>query len=133
MGRGRATRFRANGWLTGLLHLTAVAGGQPGSLVAIDEMENTLHPFAIRKILESMRQWGEQQKLTVCLATHSPVLLDEFKDEPESIFVMELGQEENPVPLTKLQDEEWLAQFSLGSLYAHGEFGSQRGKQANRT
>jgi predicted ATPase len=125
--------FAPNGWLTGLLHLMAIAGGQPGSLVAIDEIENTLHPFAIRKLLESMDQWGEQQNLTVCLATHSPVLLDEFKREPESVFVMELEQEERPVPLTKLQDEEWLAQFSLGSLYAHGEFGSQRGEQARAT
>jgi predicted ATPase len=117
--------FVPNGWLTGLLHLCAVAGGEPGSIVAIDEMENALHPYAIRKLLEAFRDWSMRHDLTVCLATHSPVVLNQFKGEPESVFVMEPGAAEKPVPLDKLHDPEWLIQFSLGDLYAHGEFGGQ--------
>jgi predicted ATPase len=122
--------FAPNGLLTGLLHLCAVAGAQPGSLIAIDEMENTLHPFAIRQLTAAFRDWAEEHHLTICLASHSPVLLDEFKDDPARIFVMEHGQDTLPVPLTELRDKEWLAQFSLGRLYAHGEFGSQKADSA---
>jgi predicted ATPase len=123
--------FAPNGLLTGLLHLCAVAGTQPASLVAIDEMENSLHPFAIRQLTAAFREWSEEYDVTVCLATHSPVLLDEFKEEPARVFIMEHGQERLPVPLTELRDKEWLAQFSLGRLYAHGEFGSQLPESAS--
>jgi predicted ATPase len=118
--------FTPNGWLTALLHLCAVAGGEPGSLVAIDEMENALHPYAIRKLVGCFRDWAGEHDLTICLATHSVVLLNEFKEEPENVFVMEPGQPTLPVPLTQIHDPEWLAHFSLGDLYAFGEFGDQR-------
>ncbi len=113
-----------SGLLTGLLHLTAVASTPPGGIVAIDEPENGLHPFAVKRILEAMRDWAEQHDLTVLLATHSTVLIDEFKREPERLFVMEPGREVLPVRVDEVRDREWLAQFSLGDLYKHGDFGA---------
>ena len=53
--------YAPNGWLTALLHLCAAAGAEPGSLVAIDEVENTLHPFAIRQLIAAFRDWAEEQ------------------------------------------------------------------------
>jgi predicted ATPase len=117
--------YTPNGWLTALLHLCAVAGAEPGSMVAIDEVENTLHPFAIRQLIEAFREWAEEQNVTICLASHSPVLLDEFKTDLGRAFVMEPNHPTQPVSLVDLHDKEWLAQFSLGRLYELGEFGSQ--------
>ena len=114
-----------NGLLTGLLHLVAVAGAREGSLVSMDEFENTLHPFAIRQLLAAMRDWAGDHDLTVCLTTHSPVVLDEFREQPEQVWVFEEGQGNRPVPLTEVFEKDWLARFSLGRLYAHGEFGGQ--------
>jgi hypothetical protein len=115
-----------DGWITGLPHLTAVAGAPKGSLVAIDDFGNDLHPYAIRELTQAFRDWAEERDLTVCLASHSPVLLDEFKEDPGAVFVMEHGLEKRPVPLTELYETDWLARFSLGRLYEHGEFGGQR-------
>jgi len=115
-----------DGWITGLLHLTAIAGAVQGSLIAIDDFGNDLHPYAIRALIKAFRDWAEERDLTVCLASHSPVLLDEFKELASSVFVMEQGVENRPVPLTELYDPDWLARFSLGRLYEHGEFGGQR-------
>ena len=115
-----------DGWITGLLHLTAVAGAPKGSLIAIDDFGNDLHPYAIRALTQAFRDWAEERDLIVCLASHSPVLLDEFKEQPGSVFVMEHGLEKRPVPLTELYETDWLARFSLGRLYEHGEFGGQR-------
>src|SRR5207248_3307637 len=77
----------SDGWLTGLLHLCAVASGVSGSVVTIDEPENALHPHAIRSLIESSRQWARKQDLTIVLATHSPVVLNQFRgDDRERVF-----------------------------------------------
>jgi len=117
-----------DGCITGLLHLTAVAGAPTGSLIAIDDFGNDLHPYAIRALTQALRDWTEERELIVCLASHSPVLLDEFKEHPSSVFVMEHGLETRPVALTELYEPDWLARFSLGRLFEHGEFGGQQGR-----
>jgi predicted ATPase len=43
----------ANGVLALLVYLCDLASGEPGGLVAIDEPENSLHPHALRVLLES--------------------------------------------------------------------------------
>ena len=55
-------RFAPNGWLVALLHLCAVAGAKPGSIVAIDELENALHPYAIRSVTASLRYWASARQ-----------------------------------------------------------------------
>jgi predicted ATPase len=118
--------FAANGLLVALLHLCAVASVPEGGMVAIDEVENALHPFAIKRLVEAFRSWSDRMRSTVLLATHSPVVLDQFRDCPEQVFVMEPSQQTNPVPLSKVRDPEYLSHFSLGDLYAHLEFGAPR-------
>lgn len=107
----------AEGLLTGLLHLTAVAGSKSGSIVAFDEMENQLHPHAIRSLLSSMRSRAEEHDLTIILTTHSPVVLNSFRDEPEQVYVLDRAAPTVPVAMTDLHSEEWLAQAKLGTLY----------------
>ncbi len=113
-----------NGVLCGLLHLVAVVCGETPCHIALDEFENSLHPHAIRSIIGSIREWCEDKDITVVLATHSPVVMDEFNDEKESLFVMQPGREVQPAAVTELADREWLDQFALGRLYTGGEIGS---------
>jgi predicted ATPase len=114
----------ADGVLVGLLHLTAIAGAPAGSLVAIDEMENQLHPHAIRALIKAMRERAEENHLTVLLTTHSPIVMNEFRTEIDRFFVMERGHDELPVRLDHVHDSDWLAHFSLGDLYDREEFGA---------
>jgi predicted ATPase len=114
----------ADGLLVGLLHLTAVAGAEEGAIVAIDEMENQLHPHAIRSILTAMRELAEERNLTVLLTTHSPVLMNAFRDEPNRFFVTEIADRSQPIALDKLEDPEWLAHFSFGDLYERLQIGA---------
>ncbi|AKT41398.1 AAA family ATPase [Chondromyces crocatus] len=115
-----------DGLLVGLLHLTAVASAQEGAVIAIEEMENQLHPHAIRKLLAAMREIAEERRLTILLTTHSPVLMNEFRDQPEQFYVLEPGRDVLPVSLDQLHDPEWLAHFQLGDLYDRLEFGAPR-------
>jgi predicted ATPase len=120
--------IRPNDWPNGffalLLSLTAVAGTNRGGVVAIDEPETSLHPALIRFIIEAFRDWAIEHDVTVLLATHSPVLLDCFKEQTDQVYVMEPGQVTLPVRLSDLKGEAWLRHFSIGDLYGHDEFGA---------
>jgi predicted ATPase len=120
----------ADGFLVGLLHLTAVAGAKGGSILAFDEVENQLHPHAIRSILASMRERAEERDLTIILTTHSPVVMNAFKGHESQFFVLESGHDKLPVPLDEARDPEWLAHFSLGDLYEREEFAAPRAAAA---
>lgn len=113
----------ADGLLVGILHLTAIAGAREGSIVAIDEMENQLHPHAIRSILDSMRSMADARDLTILLTTHSPVVMNTFKGREHQFYVLEAGHEVLPISLDKALDPDWLAHFSsLGDLYDREDF-----------
>lgn len=113
----------SDGVLVGLLHLTAVASASDGMIIAIEEMENQLHPFAIRTILAAIRERADAENLTVLLTTHSPVLMNEFRDTPEDFLVFEPGPSPSVHRLSEIRDPDWLAHFQLGDLYDRGEFG----------
>ena len=112
----------ADGLLQGLLHLTAVAGAEPGSVVAIDELENHLHPHAIRSILSSLREWAQKKGLTVLVTTHSPLVMNEFQQDLERFFTSEVHDGVRPARLGALKNPDWLAQFALGDLYDRLKF-----------
>ena len=119
-------RLAPDGWLTALLHLAAVASAEPGGVVSIDEPENALHPYAIRALLDAFRDWSAKRDVTILLATHSPVVLDQFKSAPDRVYIMEPGHDVLPVSLEKLKPAEWLAHFSFGDLYTHLKVGAPK-------
>jgi predicted ATPase len=123
---GLPIRRAADGLIVGLLHLTAVAGARRGGLVTIDEMENHLHPHAVRVILAAMRERAEERDLRIVLTTHSPVLMNDFESEIGRVFVTEPGRDRTPVRLDELHDPRFLAQFALGDLYERLKFGAPR-------
>lgn len=114
----------ANGVLAMMVHLCCLAAADDGGLVAIDEPENALHPFAIRVLARRAEALSRQKDLIVLFSTHSTVLLDHFNGAPEQVFVLQPNQSPGPVPVTQLRDPEWLQQFRLGELYANGEISS---------
>lgn len=116
----------ANGVLQLLVLLCEVASAQEGGVVAIDEPENGLHPYALRVFLRKTEQWATQHHVTVVLATHSTVLLDQFSSKPEAVFVMSTdpSEVEKPISLSKMCNPDWLAGFKLGDLYEQGELGN---------
>ncbi len=115
------TALMADGVLTALLQLTAVAGAPEGGIVVFDEIENQLHPHAIRHVIRAIRERAEEHDLTVVMTSHSPVVMNTFREVPEQFFVLQ--PEQGLVSLDELHDEDWLQQFALGDLYDRLEFG----------
>jgi hypothetical protein len=50
--------------------------------------------------------------------------MNEFRDHVDRFYVMEPNAAESPIALARLRSPEWLANFSLGELYEHEEFGA---------
>lgn len=71
---------------------------------------------------------AEHKNLTILLTTHSPVVLNAFRDEPENVYVLEKSTSSEcvPVAMSELHSEEWLAQAKLGTLYEHLAFAAPR-------
>jgi predicted ATPase len=107
----------SHGFLNALLHLVAVCSVPDGGILGIDEPEHCLHPYAIRTLIEALRDRAQEHHLTVLLATHSPFILNEFKEEPHRVYVMEENQPEQIISLDKLKEPNWIKQFKLGDLY----------------
>lgn len=112
----------STGFITALLHLCAIASTE--CVVTFDEIETSLHPRAIRVLIEAMRRRAASHDLRIVLATQSETVLDQFRDDPSRVFVLEPKQERSPQALTELFSPEYLSQFSLGDLFAHLEFGA---------
>jgi predicted ATPase len=124
--RVHSASLAPDGWFAALLHLAAVASTDEGDFIAIDEPENALHPHAIKLLLEHMRAWARRHRVTILLATHSPVIISDFDTRPEQLYVMQPGQPVSPVAVTDLKERDWLAHFTLGDLYTREEFGAPR-------
>lgn len=114
----------ANGVLAMLVDLCALAAADDGGVVAIDEPENALHPYAIRVFARRAELLARQRGVRVILSTHSPVLLDHFDDRPHRVHVLDPARPTGPTRLTDLKNPEWLNHFRLGTLYADGEIAS---------
>ena len=117
---------QADGLLQYLVNLIAVVSAQPGDVIALDQPEDGLHPYAAKTWLTSMQDWAWEHRLTVVIATHSLVLLDEMDGAPERVFVMKRHNdgEPSPAPLTALFNEDWLQGFTLADLYSEQNVGS---------
>lgn len=114
----------ADGLLLSMIHLCAAASAPQGGVIAIDEVENGLHPAAIAGLIGAFREWCSVNRSRVLLATHSPAVLNQFAGHEDHVFVLERGADTNPKRLTDLRDPEWLRHFALGDLYGR-EFGAQ--------
>lgn len=91
------------------------------NIMGIENFGDHLTPRAIRSIIRTMRKQADEcDDLTIVLTTHSPIVMDEFKNYEDQFFVM---QEGHPVALDEAYDPNWLAHFSLGDLYAREQIG----------
>ena len=64
-----------------------VISAEPRTLLFIEEPEFSIHPRRIHDLVELFRTIVYERKCQIVITTHSPVLLHEFRDEPEAILL----------------------------------------------
>jgi len=83
----------------------------------IEEPENGLYARNFGKLVERLKELSEHTQ--VIITTHNPFLLDYFDDKPESIFVLDMPDEETGTTITSPDPKavnELLEQMSMGEM-----------------
>jgi predicted ATPase len=120
--------FKADAVSDGILLFIALStvslmnGGK--ALVCLEEPDKGIHPRRIREILEQVNRVASSGAQFI-LTTHSPVLLDEFRDYPESVLILDRTDAWTRVQqLSELPDvQAELRDVSLGELWYSGVLG----------
>lgn len=61
----------------------------PPQLLLLEEPEKGIHPVRIQEVMNFIFKLAEQKNIQIILTSHSPLLLEEFKDLPESVFIFD--------------------------------------------
>jgi len=122
----------SQGTLLALAILTLAYLPDPPPIIGLEEPGRGIHPRLLRDVRDAIYRLaypesaGEQREPTQVIATtHSPYLLDLFKDHPEEIVIA--NKVEGNVEFTRLSDmpnvDQVLADAALGELWYTGVLG----------
>ncbi len=122
----------SDGTLLALAYLTLAYLPNPPKIVAFEEPEKGIHPRLLENIQEAMyrlaypENYGEKREpVQVIATTHSPYLLDLYKDFPEEIVIS--SKDKKGVHFERLIDkphyEEVLLDAPLGEIWYSGILG----------
>ena len=120
LSREQSAADLSDGTLRFLFLLTVLASPNPAPLIAIDEPETGLHPLMLPIVAEYAVDASERTQ--VILTTHSPQLLDAFRNVVPKTTVVKWAEGETV--LQNVEGEQlnrWLKEYSLGSLFRSGE------------
>ncbi|MEZ0611008.1 AAA family ATPase [Fibrella sp. WM1] len=65
----------------------------PPKLLLLEEPEKGIHPRRIEEIINLIFSLAEEKDIQVIMTTHSPIVVDMFKDMPESVFIFDKDDE----------------------------------------
>lgn len=79
----------SEGTLYFLALLCIINQPNPPKLLLLEEPEKGIHPRRIREVMEFVRRLVAEKDIQVIMTTHSPLLLDEFAENTEGVFVFD--------------------------------------------
>jgi predicted ATPase len=120
LSREQSAADLSDGTLRFLLLLTVLASPDAAPVIAIDEPETGLHPSMLPIVGEYAVD--ASQRSQIILTTHSPQLLDAFKDTVPTTTIA-LWADGHTILKTVEGDvlQRWLKGYSLGHLFRSGE------------
>ncbi|WP_428658106.1 AAA family ATPase [Runella sp.] len=65
----------------------------PPKLLLLEEPERGIHPRRIKEVIGFIKQLAYEKDIQVIMTTHSPLVLDEFSETPESVFIFDKDAE----------------------------------------
>ncbi len=122
----------SDGTLFALAFLTLAYMPKPPSIVCFEEPEHGIHPRLLQEIKEGMYRlaypegYGDKRApVQVIATTHSPYLLDLYKDHPEQIVIA--SNDERGTKFERLSEmphlNEFLQDAPLGDVWYSGVLG----------
>jgi predicted ATPase len=103
----------------------AVLSAPEGSLIAIEEIDNGVHPSRAGLLLDNIQRIAQERNLRVILTSHNPALLDSLPDEAvPHVVCCYRDPDDGDSRLIKLEDlrkyPDLVARGSLGRLMTRG-------------
>lgn len=103
----------------------AVLSAPEGSLIAIEEIDNGVHPSRAGMLLESIQRIAQERNLRVILTSHNPALLDSLPDASvPHVVCCYRDPDEGDSQLIRLEDlrkyPDLVARGPLGRLMTRG-------------
>jgi predicted ATPase len=83
----------SEGTLYFLALLCIINQPDPPKLLLLEEPEKGIHPRRIKEVIEFIRQLADEKDVQVIMTTHSPLVLNEFNDSPECVFIFDKDEE----------------------------------------
>jgi predicted ATPase len=83
----------SEGTLYFLALLSIVNQPNPPKLLLLEEPERGIHPRRIFEVIQFIFRLAEEKDVQVIMTTHSPIVVDMFKDMPESVFIFDKDEE----------------------------------------
>ncbi|WP_461134624.1 AAA family ATPase [Spirosoma lituiforme] len=65
----------------------------PPKLLLLEEPEKGIHPRRIFEVIQFIFRLAEEKDVQVIMTTYSPIVVDMFKDMPESVFIFDKDEE----------------------------------------
>ncbi len=94
----------------GFLRMLAVFSlkyfANPPRIITLEEPENGVHPQLISQVIDHLKALADRKepnKVQVFMTSHSPYVLNEFGERPESVYIFEKGRNDDVprvIPLT---------------------------------
>ncbi|MDN4165545.1 AAA family ATPase [Cytophagales bacterium LB-30] len=79
----------SEGILYFLAFLALIHQPSPPKVIRLDEPETGIHPRRISELINYIFQLASEKDIQVIMASHSPLVLNEFKDIPEAVHVFD--------------------------------------------
>ena len=74
----------------------------PPKVILLEEIENGIHPRRLADIIGLIWKLAEEKDVQFFITTHSPIILDQFADSPESVLIFD--KEEGISKVKKLSE-----------------------------
>jgi predicted ATPase len=105
------------------LAVAAISSRLTPTLIAVEEPERGVHPRRLHEVLDAFRRVSNGGTQIV-LTTHSPIVLDAFRDEPERVLVFD--RDDSGTRVSRFSDNpesKDLNGLSLGEVWYSGVLG----------
>jgi predicted ATPase len=114
----------SDGTLRFILLLSIFFNKNRGNLISLDEPEIGLHPDMIFTVAKLIKNAASESQLII--ATHSPLLLNDF--DIEDLIIFDKNEDNQTVIIYKTEEdvEEWADRFTVGQLWMKGVIGGKR-------
>ena len=87
----------SEGTLYFLALLAIIHQPTPPKLLLIEEPEKGIHPRRLHEIMHFIFKLADDKDIQIILTSHSPQIVNEFEDYPESIFIFDFEEDKTKV------------------------------------